>query len=84
MEESGKLLVYGTRADAELVVQTLYGVLPKYGKAYINNSTFYQNAYEVVYEFSGSAIERVKTKLKICLVCNKLRNMPRINNIKQL
>ena len=84
MEESGKLLVYGTRADAELVVQTLYGVLPKYGKAYINNSTFYEKAYEVVYEFSGSTIGRVKTKLKICSACNKLRKIPRINNIKQL
>ena len=83
MEEKGKLLVYGTREDAQLVVQSLYGVMPKYGKAYINGSVFYEDAYEVRYEYNGSTIERLKTKAKICLVCNKLRNIPRIKAIEK-
>ena len=84
MDETGKLLVRGTRADAELVVQSLYGVMPKYGKAFINGSVFYEDAYEVGYEFSGSLIERLKTRAKICLVCNTLRLIPRIKEIKKL
>lgn len=81
MEETGRLKVYGTRSDAELVVQTLYGVLPKYGKARINDSRFYQDAYEIKYEFSGTLVERLKVKAKICLALRKLRLIPRIKAI---
>lgn len=84
MDETGELLVRGTRADAELVVQSLYGVMPKYGKAFINGSAFYEDAYEVGYEFSGSMIERLKTRAKICLACYTLRLIPRIKEIKKL
>lgn len=84
MEEHGTLLVYGTRADADLVVQTLYGLLPKYGKARVNSSTFYQDAYEVNYEFSGTTVERLKTKAKICLALRKLSLILRIKSIKRL
>lgn len=83
MEETGKLLVYGTRSDAELVVQTLYGILPKYGRAFINGSAFYDGAYEVQYVYSGNAIERYKIKTKICLACRTLRQIPRIKAIKR-
>lgn len=82
MEEYGKLLVYGSRADADLVVQTLYGVLPKYGKARINDSRFYQDAYQIKYEFSGTLVERLKVKAKIYLALRKLSLIPRIKAIK--
>lgn len=84
MEEQGTLLVYGTRADADLVVQTLYGVLPMYGKARINDCKFYQDAYEVNYEFSGTTVERLKVRAKICLALRKLSLIPRIKSIKRL
>lgn len=85
MEVRGKLLVYGTRNDAELVVQTLYGVLPIYGKAFINNSHFYNGAYEVRYEYSVyTTIDNIKVKAKVCLALTKLRLIPRIKAIKHL
>ena len=82
MEVTGKLIVHGTRDDAQLVVQSLYGVMPKYGKAFINGSVFYKDAYEVCYVYNGStATERLKIKAKICWMCNKLRRIPRIKAI---
>lgn len=85
MEVRGKLLVYGTHADAKLVVQTLYYELPCYGKAFINESAFYDGAYEVRYEYSvRTTIANVKVKAKICLALTKLRLIPRIKAIKQL
>lgn len=85
MEVTGKLKVHGTRNDAELVVQTLYSVLPKYGKAFIDGSVCYKDAYEVRYEYSVStATEQLKIKAKICWACNKLRLIPRIKAIKHL
>lgn len=85
MEVTGKLKVHGSRNDAELVVQTLYSVLPKYGRAFINGSVFYEDAYEVQYEYSVStATAQLKIKAEICWACNKLRLIPRIKAIKHL
>ena len=85
MEVRGKLLVYGTRDDARLVVQTLYYELPRYGKAFINESHFYNGAYEVRYEYSvHTTIDNIKVKAKLCLALTKLRLIPRIKAIKQL